>query len=102
MKLIGVILMVAVLMAATATAESCSQEQLASVATEALKLGQMIGMMQAGEIFAKGSTTGESTYNEAVPIVNDLIRQHNELMMQIFAGNATSLAKLLVDPYDYL
>jgi hypothetical protein len=101
-QILGSILIAIILMMATVTAESYSQGQLALTANEALKLGQVMGMMDAGKLLIKDTPAGWDTYNEMVPQVNDLISQHNELMMYIFAGNATALSKLLIEPYDYL
>lgn len=101
-QVIGVILIAGILMMATATAESYSQGQLALTANEALKLGQIMGMMKAGELFAESSPGDREAYNSMVPQANDLISQHNELMMYIFAGNATALSTLLIEPFKYL
>ncbi len=99
---VALCLMIAVLLTASGTATSYSEGQLALTATECYKTGIMVGMMNAGKIFAEKEPVGRATYNEMVPMTNDMIEQHNALMLYIFAGNATTLSKLLIEPYSYL
>lgn len=67
-------------------------------------MGKVIGGMEAGKSFAEDSNSdyARQMYNSMVPQTNDMIKQHNDLILYIFAGNATILSKLLIEPYSYI
>lgn len=92
--------MISLLMPALAV--TYNQGQLGLLAKECLSMGKMIATMDEGKTRADSSLLDREWYNALVPATNAAIKQHNDLILYIFAGNSTLLNQLLVQPYPYI
>jgi hypothetical protein len=92
LSLVGVLLM-------PALAETYNEGQLSFTASECFTMGKAVAGMELGKSMVQQHILPATSYNDQIPTMNALVKQHNDFIMGVFAGNAIALSRLLVEPY---